>query len=166
MSKKLKDNIFTYGMIILVIAIGIAAGTYAYYQESVTGDINGTVLAWDCDSGTSVSTHTFTKLYPGSSGNIEFVITSSIDSSYSIRLYDYSNLASGNHPNLKFYKDSAHSSASIVSPSNSEPQFTGNISAGGTANVYVYYDWPYGTAAETYKSSKPSFKYEIICKQL
>ena len=43
--KKFKDNIFTYGIVVLVLAIGISVGTYAYYQSSVSGTITGTVIS-------------------------------------------------------------------------------------------------------------------------
>ncbi len=161
MLNKLKDNILTVGIIVLVLGIGIAVGTYAYYQTTVTGSVGATVLAWDCKLGSSgVVKSTFANMYPGSSGSITFNITSSIAADYTIHITGFTNMNSGTHAALKLYTDSAHSTV-IATNTN----LTGSISAGGTASKVIYYYWPYGTAAETYSNAVPSFTYSITCNQ-
>ena len=163
MSKKAKDNIFTYGIVLLVLAIGVAVGTYAYYQSSVSGTVGGTVLAWDCDLGSSgVQTNTFTGMYPGSSGSITFNVKSSITADFQVKITGFSNMNSGTHANLKLYKESGHTN--VITTSTND--LTGSISSnGGTGSLTIYYYWPYGTASETYSSAVPSFTYQIICTQ-
>ena len=162
MKKKIKDNILTLGMIVMVLGIGIAVGTYAYYQTNVTGTVGGTVLAWNCDLGSSgVQTSTFANMYPGSSGSITFNITSTITADYTINITGFSNMNTGSRAALKLYTDSAHSTAITTSTN-----ITGSVSSnGGTSTKTIYYYWPYGTSAETYITGAPSFTYSITCTQ-
>ena len=162
MLNKLKDNILTVGIIVLVLGIGIAVGTYAYYQSTVSGNVGATVLAWDCKLGSSgVQKSTFANMYPGSSGSITFNITSSVTSDYTINITGFTNMNSGTHANLKLYMDSAHSTVITTGTA-----ISGSISSnGGTASKTIYYYWPYGTASETYSSAAPSFTYSITCTQ-
>ena len=163
MSKKLKSNVFTYGIIALIIGLSFAVGTYAYYQTTITGTVNGTVLAWNCDLGSSgVQKNTFANMYPGSTGTITFNVTSSITSSYKINIKSYSNMNTGARANLKLYKDASYSSAIAA---NSEAASGSITSNGGTSSSVIYYKWDYGTSAETYTTAVPSFTYEIICTQ-
>lgn len=84
---KIKDNMFTYGLIVVVLAVGVAVGTFAYYQTTVTGTAGGTVLSWDCALGSSgVQKSTFANMYPGVSGSITFNIKSSITADYTITI--------------------------------------------------------------------------------
>lgn len=162
MLKKLKGNIFTYGLILMVLAIGVAVGTYAYYQNTVSGNVSGTVLAWDCALGSSgVQKNTFANLYPGSSGSITFNVTSTITSTFEIKITGFSNMNSGTRAALKLYKDSAHSS--VISANTVIA--TGTVSSnGGNGSATIYYYWPYGSE-ETYTDAVPSFTWEITCKQ-
>ena len=162
MSKKLKDNIFTFGIILVVLAIGIAVGTYAYYQTTVSATVGGTVISWNCGLGSSgVQKSTFASMYPGSSGSITFNITSTITSDYTITINGFANMNSGTHANLKLYKDSAHSTVIAANGT-----ITGTVSSnGGTSATTIYYYWPYGTATEAYSGNAPSFTYSITCTQ-
>ncbi len=162
MLNKLKDNILTVGIIVLVLGIGVAVGTYAYYQSTVTGNVGATVIAWDCKLGSSgVQKSTFANMYPGSSGTITFNITSSITANYTINITGFTNMNSGTHAGLKLYTDSAHSTAITASKA-----LTGEVSSnGGTATKTIYYYWPYGLESETYSSAAPSFTYSITCNQ-
>jgi len=160
--KKIKDNMFTYGLIAVVLALGVAVGTFAYYQTTVTGTAGGTVLSWDCALGSSgVQKSTFANMYPGVSGSITFNIKSSITADYTITITGFTNMNSGTHANLKLYKDSAHSTAIAANGT-----ITGTVSSNGANSATtIYYYWPYGTAAETYSASAPSFTYSITCTQ-
>ncbi len=161
MSKKAKDRFFTFGLVGLVIAIGFAIGTYAYYQTTVSGSIGGTVLTWNCDEGNSgVEKSTFANMYPGASGTITFNVRSSITSDYTIKITGFSNMNSGTRANLKLYTDSGHSTVITTSTN-----ITGSVSTnGGTSSKTIYYYWPYGTA-ESYTAAAPSFTYTITCTQ-
>ena len=161
MSKKIKDNIFVYGLILMILAVGIAIGTYAYYQTTINGTASGTVLAWNCDLGSSgVQKNTFANMYPGVSGEITFNVTSSITADYTITISNYKYMNTGTRAALKLYTDSAHST--VIGSGDS---VTGEVATnGGTGTTTIYYYWPYGTAEE-YISSKPSFDWQITCTQ-
>ena len=148
------------GIAVLILGIGFAVGTYAYYQSTKEGSATGTVLYWDCNSGTTTAKQTFANMYPGTNGTITFTLKCSIAADYTITFSDYSNLATGGHPNLKLYKDSAY--ATVLSSGGS---ITGTLTAGSAKTETIYYNWPYGTTTETYSSAIPSFKYTITYNQ-
>jgi len=59
------------GIAMMVFAVAIAGGTYAYYQSTITGTVSGTILAWDCVNATSGSLN-MNGLKPGSFGTLTF----------------------------------------------------------------------------------------------
>ncbi len=160
----MKGNKILYaGIAILILGIGFAVGTYAYYQTTVTGNVGGTVLAWQCTANNQTATFTISlgSLYPGSSGSKTITVGSTIAADYVITFSSFTNMGSGsNHPNLNLYKDSAHSS--II---NSGGTLAGTVAAGGTSTATFYYYWPYGTASETYNASAPSVTATVVCTQ-
>ena len=165
MSKKLKDNIFTFGIILVVLAIGIAVGTYAYYQTTVSATVGGTVLAWQCTANNQTSSFTISlgSLYPGSAVTKTIDLKSTIDAHYVITFGSFQNMGSGStHPNLNIYKDSAHATV-INSSSTIEGDLTGGAANPVTVNLYVY--WPYGTTSEAYNTSAPSVTVTVTCTQ-
>ena len=176
MTKKLKDNIFTYGVILLVVAVGIAVGTYAYYQTTVTGTIGGTVLAWDCSLGSSgVQKATFANMYPGTNGTITFNVKSNITSTFYVYVTGFNSMNSGTRSNLKLYKTRSGSAGAYtfsnaitstsVTTNTANAAASGTVSSnGGTGSVTIYYNWPYGTS-EDYIADAPSFTYTIVCVQ-
>ena len=162
----MKGNKILYaGIAILVLGIGFAVGTYAYYQTTITGTAAGTVLSWDCDAVTSPATVQMPKLYPGDSGSFTINVTSSITSSYSIKFTGLTNMGTGNatRPNLKIYqtKNGTSYSSEIVNNTTINGTITTN---GGSSSKTIYWNWPYG-AAETYSSAVPSFTYTVTCTQ-
>ena len=168
--KKLKDNIFTYGLILMVLAIGVAVGTYAYYQSSVTGTVGGTVLAWDCSLGSSgVQATTFTSLYPGKNGEITFNVSASMPVTYQIQITGFTAMNSGTHANLKLYQTRTGTSPSytfssaITTSTVIEGSITG--ASGGTSSKTIYFNWPYGTTTEAYNSTQAKFNWQILCTQ-
>ena len=155
------------GIAVLVLGIGFAIGTYAYYQTTVTGSASGTVLYWDCTQNVSNATTVLNNLYPGKSGSITFNLTCSMEADYSIYITAQTNMGPGNtaHPNLNLYKNSATTvSSNIITSSSSSAVATGTLSAGTATTVTLYYNWPYGTVEE-YKTGNPSFTYSITFKQ-
>lgn len=150
------------GIAVMVLCVGFMFGTYAYYQSTMTGTASGNVLAWDCESGTTVSSTAFKNLYPGGSGTAAtFKLTCSIAADYTITINTLTNMGTGsNHPNLNLYTDSAYSD--VI---NASDTITGSISAGTATTKSIYYKWPYGTSAETYSSAAPAFTYTITFTQ-
>ena len=162
----MKGNKILYaGIAILILGIGFAVGTYAYYQSTVSGTIGGTVLAWQCtvDNQESSFTISLGNLYPGSSVEKTITLRSSIDAEYTITFESFTNMGSeSTHPNLNIYKDSAHSTV-INTSSTITGNITGGSSAGTPVTLYVY--WPYGTY-EDYNSAAPSVTVKVACKQV
>lgn len=161
----MKGNKILYaGIAILILGIGFAVGTYAYYQTTITGNVGGTVLAWQCTANNQSATFDITlgSLYPGSSGDKTITIRSTIDANYTITFDNFANIGSGStHENLNLYSDASHNS--IINEGNS---ITGSVTAGTTGTaVKFYYYWPYGQAAETYDASAPSVTATITCTQ-
>lgn len=162
----MKGNKILYaGASLAVLAIGFAAGTYAYYQSTITGTASGTVLAWNCTANTKGDGEQFTislgSLHPGSSGSKTITIASSILADYKVTFNTFTNMGTGsNHPNLNLYKDSG-----FATKINASDSITGEVAAGGSQTVTFYYNWPYGTAKETYNSSAPSVSVTVTCSQ-
>ena len=162
----MKGNKILYaGASLAVLAIGFAAGTYAYYQNTITGTASGTVLAWNCTANTKGDGEEFTislgSLYPGSSGSKTITIASSILADYKVTFNTFTNMGTGsNHPNLNLYKDSG-----FATKINASDTIDGEVTAGGTEDVTFYYNWPYGSAKEDYNSSAPSVSVTVTCSQ-
>lgn len=162
----MKGNKILYaGASLAVLAIGFAAGTYAYYQNTITGTASGTVLAWNCTANTKGDGEQFTislgSLYPGSSGSKTITIASSILADYKVTFNTFTNMGTGsNHPNLNLYKDSG-----FATKINASDTIDGEVTAGGTEDVTFYYNWPYGSAKEDYNSSAPSVSVTVTCSQ-
>lgn len=162
----MKGNKILYaGASLAVLAIGFAAGTYAYYQNTITGTASGTVLAWNCTANTKGDGEQFTislgSLYPGSSGSKTITIASSILADYKVTFNTFTNMGTGsNHPNLNLYKDSGY-----ATKINASDTIDGEVTAGGTEDVTFYYNWPYGSAKEDYNSSAPSVSVTVTCSQ-
>lgn len=162
----MKGNKILYaGASLAVLAIGFAAGTYAYYQNTITGTASGTVLAWNCTANTRGDGEQFTislgSLYPGSSGSKTITIASSILADYKVTFNTFTNMGTGsNHPNLNLYKDSG-----FATKINASDTIDGEVTAGGTEDVTFYYNWPYGSAKEDYNSSAPSVSVTVTCSQ-
>ena len=167
----MKGNKILYaGASLAVLAIGFAAGTYAYYQNTITGTASGTVLAWNCTANTKGDGEQFTislgSLYPGSSGSKTITIASSILADYKVTFNTFTNMGAGsNHPNLNLYKDSG-----FATKLNASDSLTGEVAAGGSKDVTFYYNWPYGDpdkgiGKDTYNSAPPSFTVKVTCSQ-
>ena len=83
----MKGNKILYaGIAILILGIGFAVGTYAYYQTTVTGNVGGTVLAWQCTANSQTASFTISlgSLYPGSSGSKTISVGATIAADYTI----------------------------------------------------------------------------------
>lgn len=170
-TKKSEKRNLIIGIAMMVFAVAISVGTYAYYQTTLSGTISGTILAWDCKDGNiSAATTSLGNLKPGTSGSFSFSITSANFKTDKSVFLKYANTA--NVPaSFKLTKDSAHSTT--IAMSGSYPgtaQFTTAGVNKGTATTYtVYWEWPYGTSAETPLSTTTNLTlqidYQIVCKQ-
>ena len=170
----MKGNKILYaGASLAVLAIGFAAGTYAYYQNTITGTASGTVLAWNCTANTKGDGEQFTiplgSLYPGSSGSKTITIASSILADYKVTFNTFTNMGAGsNHPNLNLYEDAAMTTK--INASSTPKPLTGEVQAGGTAEATFYYNWPYGDpdkgiGKDTYNAAPPSVSVTVTCSQ-
>lgn len=160
----MKGNKVLYaGIAILILGIGFAIGTYAYYQTTVTGTASGTVLAWNCTAnGQSASFNiSLGSLHPGSSGSKDITIASSIAADYIVTFDTFTNLGAGsNHPYLNIYRDADHNSAI-----NQGGRLEGSVTAGGSSTATFYYYWPYETQVDTYNAAAPSIALTVVCTQ-
>lgn len=168
----MKGNKILYaGASLAVLAIGFAAGTYAYYQNTITGTASGTVLAWNCtakasdDDGAKGDGEQFTVtlggLYPGAKGSKTITIASSILADYKVTFDSFSGIGAGSvHPYLNICKD-----ADCKTKINSSDTISGEVKAGGTAAVTFYYNWPYADQKDTYNSTPPSVNINVTCSQ-
>ncbi len=163
----MKGNKILYaGIAILVLGIGFAIGTYAYYQTTITGTATGTVLAWDCDAATGPASVQMPNLYPGDAGSFTITVTSEITSSYSIKFTGLTHIGTdSDRANLKLYqtKNGTSYSSEIVN----NTTISGTVATnGGTSTKTIYWNWPYGTTGETYSSAAPTFTYTVTCTQM
>ena len=154
------------GIAMMVLAVAVAGGTYAYYQSTITGTVSGTILAWDCVNGTANSgALALGDLKPGTSGSFPL---KGYSTNFKTEITFVIKSGGTNVPaNLKFYKDSAHSN-SITLGSNAW-QDTVNAGTTGVSHT-VYWEWARGTAGETPAATGTtnktmSISYEITCKQ-
>ena len=91
------------GVAVLVLGIGFAIGTYAYYQTVVTGSGSGTVLYWNCTQNVTNASTVLNNLQPDKNGTITFNLNCAMDADYSIYITSMSNIGTGNHANLKLF---------------------------------------------------------------
>lgn len=163
----MSGNKFLYaGIALLVLGVGFAIGTYAYYQTDVTGTVSGTVLAWECSSNNAGIGENFTislgSLYPGVNGSKTITVAASIDADYTITFNNLTNIGGGSHPNLKLYK------ASVFTPENeitNGTTITGSVTGGSSDTATFWFDWPYGNSAETYSTNVPTANITVVCDQ-
>ncbi len=169
-NKKDKRSLIV-GIAMMVVALGISVGTYAYYQTTITGTISGTILAWDCANGNLTASLSLGSLKPGSSGSGTFT-TKATNFKTDVKVLLKK---TGNTPaNLKFCKDS--SCATTISlgtafPAENAAQFSENGVAKNTTKTFtLYWSWPYGTAGadtplSTTSNTTFTLDYKIICTQ-
>jgi len=142
-SKQLRTTIM--GIAMMVAAIGLGVGTYAYYQTTLSGTVEGTITAWSFKVENSPTTFTATlgDLYPGKSGSISLGLSAE-GSGLPVRaVVSFSGL-SGWPAGLKLYQQAGNQGLITVGTTT----ITKDIAAGGTETVTIFYDWPYGTAEE------------------
>ena len=133
------------GIAMIVAALGLGVGTYAYYQSTMTGNISGSITAWSFIINESPTNFTANlgDLKPGVSGQITLNLSAE-DSGLGVNAV-VSFSGKTNWPaNLKLYSDSGKTSEIIVGTTT----ISRTITAGSADSVVIYYDWPIGTTAE------------------
>jgi len=169
-TKKSEKRNLIIGIAMMVFAVAISVGTYAYYQTTLSGTISGTILAWDCaDGNISTSTTSLGNLKPGTSGSFSFSIKST---NFKTDQSIYLKWGNANHPaTFKLAKDSNLSTTIAMTTAYPETaQFVANNVAKSTsARTYtVYWEWPYGTVETPLSTSTNltlQIDYQIVCKQ-
>lgn len=162
----MKGNKLIYiGIATLVLGIGFAIGTYAYYSTTITGTATGTILAWECTANNAGESENFSislgTLYPGSTGSKAIVVEATIDADYTITFSNLTNIGNGAHPNLKLYKANTFTAANVISEGTS---LTGLVTGGDSSTTTFWYNWPY-EGTDTYASSAPTATITVVCDQ-
>ena len=161
------NKILYISIAILVLAIGIAFGTYAYYQTTISGTISGNVAKWSFTANGQTSSFNLDlgQIYPGVSKtyNIELSAENSdLDVYYELTFY---NVVSNTQEDWShFFWDSNYN----VSVEHCEKRGKyGIISAGEKITIPIYFNWPYEGNDDEYWAGKELYPIgiKIIGKQ-
>lgn len=153
--KKEKSKLIA-GIAMMVFAIAMSAGTYAFYQSTISGVASGTIVAWECKAGGGASTFTLDL------GNLKPGITRTVPVSLSVKnfkaKFDISLSGATSLPSaVSFYTANTNQSADnclsktgaatetcklALTSTTLDATTTG--SATGTVNLYMV--WPRGSA--------------------
>ena len=144
----MKDKILTaLGIVLMIGAVVLATTSYARFVSGVKGTANITLARWEftANDKTMSFTSDLGELYPGIDKYFQVILSaenSDVDVDYKIK-FNYPN----NIPkNLKFYSDSAKTQEINLDGDT----LSGILTAGKRTVITIYYDWPYGSAAEKY----------------
>ena len=175
------NKILYISIAILVLAVGIALGTYAYYQTTITGTISGNVSKWEIISmGVEPVTGAISlgDLYPGKKASYGIGIQNSGELDAYFELYFTDDDAVGNLYFVQSEKsagalDKFHTENWSLNDFNIEniqdcmhKGVYGSIPAGGFIPIYLLYNWDY-SGLDTYDENADStYKYQIITRQL
>ena len=141
--KQLRASII--GIALMVAAVGLGVGTYAYYQTTLTGTVSGSITAWSflVNNQATSFTATLGDLYPGKTGTVELNLSADASGLDVDAVVSFSGLT--NWPaNLKLYQDANHTELITVGTTHIDR----TITAGHHDTVTIYYEWPYGTSVE------------------
>ena len=131
------------GIAMIVAALGLGVGTYAYYQSTITGTVSGSISAWSFivnESPTSFSAD-LGSLYPGVSGQISLNLSAEASDLGVNAVVSFSGQT--NWPsNLRLCTDANCNSVITVGTTT----ISRTIAAGEYDTVVIYYDWPRGNA--------------------
>ena len=162
-----KEKNYKRAMIItIVISIIVVIGSvsYAFYQTTINGTINGTVAKWSFKANNQTDSFSLDlgELYPGKSGIYDIVLSaenSELDVYYELLFTDFSK-------NYYLYWDSSHTIA--LSTCRYRGKY-GVITKGSSITIPIYLNWPYSNPYNTsgeeayYEDSMPKVK--IIARQ-
>lgn len=160
---------FFYSNLFLVLALSfsvlVITGTitYAFYQSSINGTINGTIAKCDFKANnlTDNISLDFGKLYPGKNGSVDLVLSaenSDLDAYYEL-IFPRGTI------NYKIYWNSEHTKP--INNLNSGLWYVGRygvIKAGSKETIPIYIYWPYENN-DTYSSTALTSTIKIIGRQ-
>ena len=137
------------GISLMVLAILISVGTYAYYRSTISGTVSGTILAWNCvnDGTTSSGSVNLGSLKPGSNGSFTFQIKSTnfvTDMSVQMQFANTDNVPA----KLKFYENSKEGTEIALNRT------------GGTSSAYVTAFSDVEVAKNTYKTYTVAYDWD------
>ena len=155
----MKDKILTaLGIVLMIGAVVLATTSYARFVSGVKGTANITLARWEftANDETMSFSSDLGELYPGIDKYFQVILSaenSDVDVDYKIK-FNYPN----NIPeNLKFYSDSAKTQEINLDGDT----LSGILTAGKRTVITIYYDWPYGSAAEKYTPGTAWFNMTI-----
>ncbi len=170
--KKNEKKKLIIGIAMMVFAVAISVGTYAYYQTTITGTVNVTMLAWDCTNENAQTSAgvSLGDLAPGSSGSFTFAVKSTnFVTDIEIKM-NYQNAA--NKPaNFGLYSDSGHNTPITLSGTSltDTTVFTHTgVAKNTTTSDTVYWYWSNDAAEQPLSTTTDltlQINYTIICKQ-
>ncbi len=155
--KKEKSKLIA-GIAMMVFAIALSAGTYAFYQSTISGTASGTIVAWECKAGGGESTFTLDlgDLKPNITKTIPINLSvKNFKAKFDIKLSGATNLPSA----INFYTVNTNQSADNCLSKTGAATDTCNLAststtldattsgtATGTVNLYMV--WPKGSAEQ------------------
>lgn len=142
-------------ILLLLGLVLIIAGTYAYYQKTITGTVTGTIATWNFKANSSTSSFRVTltpsgnktansTIAPGTSGSFSVVLSaasSALPVNYVLTFGSFTNIPT----NLVFYSDSSHTTVADIEASGYS--VSGSLAAGGSVTKTWYWVWPYGSSS-------------------
>ncbi|MBQ4634006.1 MAG: hypothetical protein IJB71_01510 [Bacilli bacterium] len=165
---KNNNKILYISIAILVLAVGILFGTYAYYQTTISGTISGNVAKWSFKANGQASSFNLNvgNLYPGVSDtyNIELSAEDSdLDVYYELFVKD------ADVPFFYYlYWDSGYTESVICNVAGRY----GTIPAGSKITIPLYFNWPYSDnnndnwIAQIYGGQTTNAEFSVIGQQL
>lgn len=173
------------GIALMVFAVALSVGTYAYYQASITGNVSASIVAWECQAGGNSASFNLSlgdSLRPGSSGSLPITLSvSNFQAQFTISLANASNVPD----NLNFYNNGttqdastclSKTGASVTGCNLANYTETLNPATGSSApsatdskTTTIYYNWPVGTSAEPHtptSNETATIDVVIVCNQL
>ena len=169
-TKNKTKNAGIIGMALIVLALIISVGTYAYYRTTVTGSIEGTILAWNCTAGGSSNNFNLTlgDLYPGKTGSWPIALSvTNFEADFTVSLQSPTNV-----DNLVFKHGETTLCKSSGNPSGCTESYVvtvdGTSTGSGTGTTSITYEWPLGEAQTTnipVTDTASSIVVHIVCSQ-
>lgn len=149
MEKKREKKKIIAGIFLMVLAVVISVGTYAYYRTTISGTVSGTILEWSCvnDGTTSSGSVNLGSLKPGSSGTFTFQIKSTnfvTDMSVQMQFANTDNVPA----KLKFYENSKQGTEIALNRT------------GGTSSAYITAFSDTSVAKNTYKTYTVAYDWD------
>ena len=154
------------GIALIVLALIISVGTYAYYRTTVTGNIEGSILAWECTADDEANNFALNlgDLYPGKTGSWPITL--------SVRNFEATFTISMNTPvnvdNLTF----THGNTQLCSGGSCSGESTvvvdGTATGSASATATINYEWPLGGPQTTnipVTNTASSVIVNIVCTQ-